>query len=86
MTVTKLKVALYKLGVEKSEYRYALQAMLQDQLQRIRTKTNMQHIVCQVILMKLSKPSSLCFTKNDVFAVSTLLGEVILIKLLFNFF
>ena len=44
MTVAQLKVVLYKLGVEKSEYRclkkYVLQAMLQDQLQSIRIKTN----------------------------------------------
>ena len=32
-----------------------------------------------------SRPGSLCFTKNDVLAFSTLLDEVILIKLLCHF-
>ena len=92
MTVAKLKVALCKLGAEKSEYRclkkHVLQAMLQDQLQSIRTKTNqnVKDSVCQVIPSKrIIKPSSLCFTKNDILAVSTLLGEVILIKILYDF-
>ena len=92
MTVTQLKVALCKLGVEKSEYRclkkLILQAMLNYQLQSIRTKTNqnVEDSVCQVILSKgIIRPSSLCFTKNDILAVSTLLGEVILIKILCDF-
>ena len=46
----------------------------------------MEDTVCQVILSKeISRPNSLCFTKNDILAVSTLLGEIILIKLLCDF-
>ena len=46
----------------------------------------MEDTVCQVILSKeISRPNSLCFTKNDVLAVSTLLGEITLIKLLCDF-
>ena len=33
----------------------------------------------------ISRPNSLCFTKNDVLVVSTLLCEIILIKLLCDF-
>ena len=57
-------------------------------MQTIGTKTNqnMEDTVCQVILSKeISTPNSLCFTKNDKLAVSTLLGEIILIKLLCHF-
>ena len=57
-------------------------------MQSIGTKTNhnMEDTVCQVILSKeISRPNSLCFTKNDVLAISTLLGEIILIKLLCDF-
>ena len=57
-------------------------------MQSIGTKTNqnMEDTVCQVILSKeISRPNSLCFTKNDILAVSTLLGEIILIKLLCDF-
>ena len=50
------------------------------------TNQNMKDTVCQVILSKeISRPNLLCFTKNDVLAVSTLLGEIILIKLLCDF-
>ena len=46
----------------------------------------MEDTVCQVILSKeISRPNLLCFTKNDVLAVSTLHGEIILIKLLCDF-
>ena len=54
-------------------------------IQSIGTKTNqnMEDTVCHVILSKeIRRPNSLCFTKNVVLAVSTLLGEIILIKLL----
>ena len=57
-------------------------------MQSIGTKTNhsMEDIVCQVILSKeISRPNSLCFITNDILAVSTLLGEIILIKLLCDF-
>ena len=37
-------------------------------------------------MKEISRPNSLCFTKNDVLAVSTLLGEIILIKLSYDFF
>ena len=80
MTVAELKAALCKTGVEKSEYRclktHVLQGMPLDILQSIRTKTNqnMEDTVCQVILSKeISRPNSLCFTKNYVLAVSTFL-------------
>ena len=47
---------------------------------------NMKDSVCQVILSKeISRPNSLCFTKNDVLAISTLFGEVLLIKWLCDF-
>ena len=56
--------------------------MLQDQLQNIRKKTkqNMEYSVCQVILLKETMRRSLCLTDNDVLAVSTLLGEVALLR------
>ena len=43
----------------------------------------MEDTVCQVVLSRRSADQiHFCFTKNDVLAVSTLLGEIILIKLL----
>ena len=59
--------------------------MLQNQLQSIRIKTiqNMRDSVRQVIISKeISRPSALRFTKNDILAVSTSLGEVILIVIM----
>ena len=58
MIDAQLKVAFCKLGVEKSKYiclkTDVIQAMLQDILQSIGTKTkqNMEDTVCQVILSK----------------------------------
>ena len=52
----------------------------------MKTNQNMEDTVCQVILSKeISRPNSLCFTKNDALAASTLLDEIILIKLLCDF-
>ena len=45
------------------------------------TNKNMEDSACQSILSKeTSRLNSLCFTKNDVLVVSTLLGEFILIQ------
>ena len=50
---------------------------------RIKTSQNTKDSVCQGNLSKeISRSSSLCFTENDILAVSTLLGEVILIVIM----